>query len=169
MSSRRLPTTPPSQPRPQTPHTRATQRATPPSPPFPSPSGSIFLAAVDAPCRVCAGEDIFERLPEAMPTTAAQPGEQPSPWHPLRPNAAEGSPLLTRAFYGVPRVPLAVHFAGCQLCSGKAPERASKCWPAFRRTVRFAEEQTFRAWGLRHSPHNRSAPLDAPLLPLVPA
>jgi hypothetical protein len=88
---------------------------------------------------------------------------------PLRdPSAEVLVPPLRRPFFGYTRVPLAVHFAGCQLCSGKASaERAAKCWPSFRRVIRFAEEQTLRPLGLRHSPHNRSAPGSAPLLALI--
>ena len=74
-------------------------------------------------------------------------------------------PPLRRAFYGYTRVPLAVHFAGCQLCKvDAATERAAKCWPSFRRTLRFAEEQVLQPLGLRHPPHNRSAMGSAPLI-----
>ena len=61
-------------------------------------------------------------------------------------------------------MPLSVHFAGCQLCSGKAADKASRCWPAFRRTLRFAEDQYLRPLGLSHPPRNRSAQEAAPLV-----
>lgn len=118
-------------------------------------------------------EDISDMLPGAMPFTATEDAATnadvslPLPL-PLRdPLADVVVPLLQRPFFGHVRVPLAVHFAGCQLCSGKAsPERVAKCWPSFRRVLRFAEEQTLRPLGKRHSPWNRSAPGSAPLLDL---
>ena len=73
-----------------------------------------------------------------MPLPLAAPGSQPLP------------PLL-RPVFGNHRVPLAVHFAGCQLCSGKGsklPENtASRCWPSFQAAIRFAAEQTARSLG----------------------
>ena len=80
-------------------------------------------------------------------------------------------PGLRRPLFGSSRVPMAVHFAGCQLCSGKATDvgRTARCWPAFRRVLRFAEEQTLRPLGLRHAPQNRSAAESLPLLPLLDA
>ena len=63
-------------------------------------------------------------------------------------------------------MPFSIHFAGCQLCSGKADaERAARCWPAFRETVRFAEDQATQPWGLAHAPEDRGGASDAPLQP----
>lgn len=84
---------------------------------------------------------------------------------PLRRVGAAPLPPLQQKVFGMSSVPLAVHFAGCQLCSGKAPpERERACWPAFRRVVRFAEEQTLATWGVRHGrATNRSAADEAAL------
>jgi len=117
-------------------------------------------------------EDVIEMLPTAMPAalsaaTSAALAATSAEWHPMRSPSAEPLPAMRRPFYGHTRVPLAVHFAGCQLCSGKAaPEKSAKCWPAFRRVVRFAEEQGLRSLGLRHPSQNRSAPESAPLVRL---
>ena len=80
--------------------------------------------------------------------------------------AGPPAPRLRRQVLGRWRVPFSIHFAGCQLCSGKADaERAARCWPAFRETVRFAEDQTTRPWGLAHAPEDRGGASDAPLQP----
>ena len=86
---------------------------------------------------------------------------------PLRRLGAMPLPPLRQKVFGLASVPLAVHFAGCQLCSGKSPERALRCWPAFRRVVRFAEDQVLAPLGLRHPPLNRSAAESLPLLSLT--
>ena len=113
-------------------------------------------------------EDVLDALP--TPTTApVAPVTAPTTraWHPLRAIGTEPPTSLRRPFHGMRHVPLAVHFAGCQLCSGKASaERAAKCWPAFRQAVRYAEELALRPLGLRHATDNRSASDDAPLLRL---
>lgn len=78
---------------------------------------------------------------------------------PLPLREAQALPLasLRQRVHGSTRVPLSVHFAGCQLCSGKAEaERAARCWPAFRRVLRFAEDQALRPLKLRHARRNRS-------------
>ena len=52
-------------------------------------------------------------------------------------------PPLRRPVFGSSRVPLSVHFAGCQLCSGKGDAtRMDRCWSLFKATVTFAEEQS---------------------------
>mmetsp|Transcript_2339 Transcript_2339/g.6532 ORF Transcript_2339/g.6532 Transcript_2339/m.6532 type:complete len:426 (+) Transcript_2339:75-1352(+) len=97
-------------------------------------------------------EDIIDAMPlELAPRPPAQ-----SVWHPLRPLSAEPLPPLSRAFFGLTQVPLAVHFAGCQLCSGKAPVRAVKCWPAFRGVVRFSEQQSLRHWDVHPLSQNQT-------------
>ena len=81
-----------------------------------------------------------------------------------------GEPRLLRQVFGRWRVPFSIHFAGCQLCSGKADAaRAARCWPAFRETLRFAEDQAMRPWGLAHGPSDRGGASDAPLQQLAPA
>ena len=74
------------------------------------------------------------------------------------------APRLSRPVFGRWRVPFSLHFAGCQLCSGKADAaRMARCWPAFRETVRFAEDQVTRLLGLVHSPEDHGGASDAPL------
>ena len=85
---------------------------------------------------------------------------------PLRQLSAPAIRPLTQRVHGSARVPLSIHFAGCQLCSGKAPEISERCWPVFRRTIRFAEDQALLPLGVRHARANRSA---AESLPLEPA
>ena len=109
-------------------------------------------------------EDFADAMPLAMPPHLDAPLATP-----LRRVGAAALPPLRRSVFGLSSVPLSVHFAGCQLCSGKSPETAARCWPAFRRTVRFAEEQSMRPLGLRHARANRSAADDLPLEPLLPA
>lgn len=108
----------------------------------------------------------WEDYEEALPISAtAQTADGPG-FVPLRLVGAPRLPPLKKAVFGREHVPFSIHFAGCQLCSGKAaPERARRCWPAFRRTVRFAEDQTLRPMGLQHALRNRSEPLDLPLEP----
>lgn len=91
-------------------------------------------------------EDFASAMPaehEAVPRVA--------PPTPLRRPGAPWLPPLRQRVFGLGSVPLAVHFAGCQLCSGKAPDKAGPCWPVFRRVLRFAEAQTLRTLGLRHA------------------
>ncbi|KAL1524579.1 hypothetical protein AB1Y20_019469 [Prymnesium parvum] len=77
-------------------------------------------------------------------------------------------PPLRRAVFGHLNVPFAIHFAGCQLCSGKADvERTIQCWHSFRRTLRFAEDQSLLAIGLQHALPNRSEVYDMPLQPIA--
>ena len=91
---------------------------------------------------------LARRLDETLPLR--QPGSPPL------------APLRQRV-HGGTRVPLSIHFAGCQLCSGKATSKAATCWPAFRRTLRFAEDQALRPLKLRHAQLNRSDEQNQPL------
>ena len=115
-------------------------------------------------------EDYEEALPlsaaaDAQGEAAARGGGAPTAaFVPLRLLGAPPLPPLRKSVFGRQHVPFTIHFAGCQLCSGKAePERARRCWPAFRRAVRFAEDQTLKPMGLQHALRNRSEPLDLPL------
>ena len=102
---------------------------------------------------------------DAQGEAAARGGGAPTAaFVPLRLLGAPPLPPLRKSVFGRQHVPFTIHFAGCQLCSGKAePERARRCWPAFRRAVRFAEDQTLKPMGLQHALRNRSEPLDLPL------
>lgn len=113
-------------------------------------------------------EDFHPAIPLELSREApAAPHAASTTPTPLRRLDAPPLPPLRRKVFGLADVPLAVHFAGCQLCSGKAPEKAGACWPAFRRVLRFAEEQPLRALGVRHARGtNRSAPEDAALEPV---
>lgn len=105
-------------------------------------------------------EEYAERLaetPQAAPTAKGDAA-------PLRLVGAAALPPLLQRVHGSTRTPLSVHFAGCQLCSGKAVEKAARCWPAFRRALRFAEDQALRPLGLQHAAHNRTAPHDEALV-----
>ena len=91
-----------------------------------------------------------------------------APPTPLRRLGSPMLPSLRHKVWGLADVPLAVHFSGCQLCSGKAPDKAAPCWPVFRRVVRFAEAQALRALGVHHARgSNRSALNDTALEPLA--
>ena len=95
--------------------------------------------------------------------SATGTGRPPAPL-PLRQAHALPLASLRRRVHGSLRVPLSIHFAGCQLCSGKAAaERTVRCWPAFRRTLRFAEDQALQPLRLRHGRLNRSAEFDMAL------
>ena len=87
-------------------------------------------------------EDFEDALPEAV--AAAATTTRTPVAVPLRRLGAPPLPQLRHKVYGLATVPLAVHFAGCQLCSGKAPEKSERCWPAFRRALRLAEGQRAR-------------------------
>ena len=59
---------------------------------------------------------------------------------PLRRVGAPPLPPLRKRVFASLRVPLAVHFAGCQLCSGKGPpERTPRCWKAITQALQFAQ------------------------------
>ena len=69
-----------------------------------------------------------------------------------------------RPVFGRERVPLSLHFAGCQLCSGKLADasRVERCWRAARATIRYAEDQSLAALGLAHPADGRENATDAP-------
>eukprot|EP00964_Phaeocystis_antarctica_P061111 scaffold36478_cov60-Phaeocystis_antarctica.AAC.2 len=119
--------------------------------------GALPRAALTAPAddvaSPIAAADATARPGAAGASSAAERVGPPVPW-------------LSRQVLGRWRVPFSIHFAGCQLCSGKADaERAARCWPAFRETARFAEDQATRPWGLVHAPEDRGGASDAPLQP----
>lgn len=100
-------------------------------------------------------EDFADAIPDEPGGGGAASSAVAAP--PLRqPRAPPLAPLRKRVFGSV-RVPLAVHFAGCQLCSGTAPEKAPRCWPAFRRVLRFAEDVALRPLGVRHDPSSNAS------------
>ena len=76
---------------------------------------------------------------------------------------------LRRPVFGRERVPLSLHFAGCQLCPGKLADasRVERCWRAARATIRYAEDQSLAALGLAHPADGRENATDAPLRPLA--
>ena len=79
---------------------------------------------------------------------------------PLRqPESPPLAPLRQRVHGGTrlsPSTSLAVNFA-------PEGDKAATCWPAFRRTLRFAEDQTLRPLNLRHAQLNRSDEQNQPL------
>ena len=117
-------------------------------------------------------EDYAGALRDAPFAAADELGEQPPHGShvPLRAPTAHPLAPLRRRVFGSLRVPLSVHFAGCQLCSGKGPpEKTPRCWAELRRTIRFAEDQAMRPLGLRHQSgtQNQSMDSDGPLQPIV--
>ena len=81
------------------------------------------------------------------------------------PAAPRPGATLLRPVFGRDRVPLSLHFAGCQLCSGKLEDRArvERCWKAARATIRYAEDQTLAPLGVAHPADGRENVSDAPL------
>lgn len=117
-------------------------------------------------------EDYAGALPDVPFVEDNERSKQPpaSSHVPLRAPTAHPLAPLRRRVFGSWRVPLSVHFAGCQLCSGKGPpEKTPRCWAELRRTIRFAEDQAMRPLGLRHQTgtQNRSADSDGPLQQMV--
>lgn len=108
----------------------------------------------------------WEDYEDALPATAAfsVATQTQATFVPLRLIGSTPLPRLKKAVFGGHHVPFAIHFAGCQLCSGKTDvERSIRCWRNLRQAIRFAEDQTLMQIGLRHSIENRSASRDLPL------
>ena len=64
-----------------------------------------------------------------------------------------GSLQLSSAIWGTDRVPFIMHFAGCQLCSGRTDAHYAnrdECLDAMAQSLNYAEDWTLAQLGLRH-------------------
>ena len=65
-----------------------------------------------------------------------------------------GSLQLSSAIWGTDRVPFIMHFAGCQLCSGRTDAHYAnrdECLDAMAQSLNYAEDWALAQLGLRHS------------------